>query len=491
LASHAGKNYRYKAKQLSVVLTTALVVSLSMQAQGSSSFSVGSSTLDFDKTSTEEQLDGQSGQPDFGEGISVSQYVDFLNVANLSGQQIDARVTFVSQYGVRSSDADGRLDKLDDATSTAGRNRWINTDIGWDINAQAEDRYAEFKIEFFKNLSSTPESVTLTNLKLSIYDIDKLQYVSISNFDRYYLASSGSILTVTQEGSLLRATSDATSTSTADPEGRLTVDFDSVSSFTYRLGVKKEQTDTSDSFSLDFGPGLSWAGLQGAAVDNPVTNPPQSQQTAPPSIGSYRGPVPISLSITCVPELKASTVSLMGDRLHTITSAQVEGLPIGLSDISRESLTMELPALSAGVYSVHFESSEGKVTHGNLLRVCAAQPAQSDSPAASPTKQVPFSVTKRFTNYQGDRGPLVPQDKIAIEKFIRANPGLKSVTCIGSTSGVPAISTDTALARNRAQNACRIVTSLVPGVRISIATSTGVGIGQFFRAVTITGQGAR
>ena len=103
----------------------------------------------------------------------------------------------------------------------------------------------------------------------------------------------------------------------------------------------------------------------------------------------------------------------------------------------------------------------------------------------------PFSVAKRFSNYRGDRGPVVARDRAAITAFIKANPGLTHVTCVGSTSGIPALETDPALAMARAKNACSVVESLVPGVKTRLVTSTGRGVGQFFRAVTLFGKGEK
>jgi hypothetical protein len=100
-----------------------------------------------------------------------------------------------------------------------------------------------------------------------------------------------------------------------------------------------------------------------------------------------------------------------------------------------------------------------------------------------------FYVTERFTNYMGDKGSVVSSDESAIAAFIAANPGITRVTCQGSTSGVPANSSDSALALSRAENACDIVEKLVPGVTVKYATSTGKGVGQFYRAVKIYAAG--
>lgn len=427
------------------------------------------------------QLDGD-GHPDIGEDITPTTYVDYLDVVTVNGQRIDARVTYLGHYGVEISSTPGLLDKLDDGSSTSGANRYIRTDARWNTAQVSEDRYAEFKIEFFKNLATTPVAVTLQNLSLSIYDIDNQQFVSLTGFDRYYLSDTGSIITPTVQGSFLKLQASNTNLSGNDSVtlGRASLEFDSISSFTYRLGVIKEDTDTTASFELDFGPGLAWTGgARGSAVVNPVN---ASSAPAP-----YTGPIPASLSVSCVPAGQASTAVLTGERLNTITSAEVDGKAVAVSEVTATSVKLALPALTAGTYSVIYNSSSGRLTHQDSLRVCAS----AGAPVTVNPGQTPFTVTKRFTGYRGDRGPVVARDLRAITAFIKANPGLTSVTCTGSTSGVPAKSTDQALATARATNACNIVKRLVPGVTTSISTITGQGVGQFHRAVIITGQGTR
>jgi hypothetical protein len=444
---------------------------------------VGTDAINYSRGLT--QLD-EDGDPDIGDNATPGTSVDYLKVATIGGQQIDARVTYVAtngHYGVSHSSTDGLLDRLDDADSDTGVNRFINTDVEWNTSAQDQDRYAEFKIEFFKDLASTPVPVTLTNLSLSIYDIDNRQFVSLSGADRFYLSSSDSIITASASGGLLRLQAANTNTSGNDSytRGRASLEFDSVSTITYRLGVLKEDSDSGASYSLDFGPGLPWTGgAQGAAQVNPVL----AQASAP---APYTGPIPTSLSVSCVPAGQASTALLTGERLNTITSAEVDGKAVAVSEVTATSVKLALPALTAGTYSVIYNSSSGRLTHQDSLRVCASAAA----PVTVSPGQTPFTITKRFTGYRGDRGPVVARDLRAITAFIKANPGLTSVTCTGSTSGIPAKSTDRALATARATNACNIVKRLVPGITTSISTITGKGVGQFHRAVIITGQGTR
>ena len=206
----------------------------------------------------------------------------------------------------------------------------------------------------------------------------------------------------------------------------------------------------------------------------------------------YTGPVPTSLSPNCAPADVASLATLSGERLNLITAAEVAGKKVEILRSSANSLGLSFPALSPGTYDVTYISDSGRLTHQASLRVCtsATLPGQviTGTPEVSGSK---FFVSKRFTNYRGDRGPVVARDLQAITTFIKANPGLKSVTCVGSTSGKPALASDPALAKARAENACRLVKSLVPGVTTRIVTNVGKGTGQFFRAVTIFGSGSK
>ena len=206
----------------------------------------------------------------------------------------------------------------------------------------------------------------------------------------------------------------------------------------------------------------------------------------------YTGPVPTSLSPNCAPADVASVATLSGERLNLITAAEVAGKKVEILRSSANSLGLSFPALSPGTYDVTYISDSGRLTHQASLRVCtsATLPGQviAGTPEVSGTK---FFVSKRFANYRGDRGPVVARDLQAITTFIKANPGLKSVTCVGSTSGKPALASDPALAKARAENACRLIKSLVPGVTTRTLTNVGKGTGQFFRAVTIFGSGSK
>jgi hypothetical protein len=113
------------------------------------------------------------------------------------------------------------------------------------------------------------------------------------------------------------------------------------------------------------------------------------------------------------------------------------------------------------------------------------------------SKTSSFYAAKRLTKYLGDRAGclgdragVVDKDELAIKRFLSGYQGVTRITCVGSTSGVPAMETDLALATNRANNACDIARKLYPEATVNIRTSTGKGIGQFYRSVSVFVAGA-
>lgn len=514
-----------------------------------------------------------SATDDIGEGIFPGDYVDYYGIATVGSDTVDARVTLVSENASMDADeVDGALDKLDDRTGTTANNTRIKVQADFNNTNGGEDYFVELRIDFYEDLATTPTEVELENVFLSIYDIDGLQFVEISDFDQYYLSSTGSILTADASTGILRLQADATETSSNDDSdvtiGRASFDFLATSSITLKLGTDSSAAPGNAFFDLDFGPGVSWTGnAQGPAVANPVAanklvsfianggsgvmpsqaastttalrsnalnrsgftfagwnteangtgtayadganfpfttntilyaqwtavtqpdNAEQEEETPPPAPVPYSGPVPVSLDISCLAASTTGTAKLTGERLNTITSATVDGKAITLTAVTSSSITLALPELAAGTYDITYVSSLGSITHQDSLRVCATSTPAPTETVVTEGETKPFYVAKRFSNYRGDRGPVVARDRAAITAFIKANPGLTHVTCVGSTSGIPALETDPALAMARAKNACSVVESLVPGVKTRLVTSTGRGVGQFFRAVTLFGKG--
>lgn len=514
-----------------------------------------------------------------GIDFEVNEFIDFRAVFVSGGTPIHATVKMVGQAGLEGTTGTlGQMDNLQNPQASLGHNNFLNSDI--DFATGAGDNFAKLEIDFYTGTPGYRTPVTLENLYASVYDIDSSQYVEFSDFSSYFLSSPTDI-DVSARGSVTTRFIDGENQSSGDPESyttnRVTVLFDSVSSFSYTIG--KDRTgltpNSSSAFyqldlSVGWNVGGAWSAVQAPAVISPLlaktvifdsnggissmsnqlagaatalssnnftlsdftfagwntaadgsgtsyadgaiysftadttlyaqwTAVAQAGATQPQAPTRYSGPLPERLDISCLAAGVAGTATLTGERLNMITGATVDGKAITLSAISATSVKLALPALAAGTYDVVYSSTNGSITHIASLTVCAASaPAPAEPVVPAPAEPVvtegatkPFSVVKRFSNYRGDRGPVVATDRAAITKFIMANPGLTHVTCVGSTSGRPAVTTDQALAMARAKNACSVVESLVPGVKTRLVTSTGRGVGQFFRAVTLFGKGEK
>jgi hypothetical protein len=440
---------------------------------------------------------GGSGLVDIGEDLAPGTSVDYLDLVTVGGQAIDARVTYLGHYGVDNGTA-GVLDKLDDATSS-GENRFLRTDIDWDSDEDAEDRYAEFKVEFFKDLATTPVAVTLEKLNLSIYDVDNFQTVSLTGADTYLLATETILSVIRVPGTeTLLVTSDDTSSSDSGgavissySQGRVSFGFNEVSAFTYKLGLPKSDLSGGSSFELDFGPGVAW-GIR--LKDAPRTLQFSEAPTSPPISTPYSGPVPVTLEPGVVNKETITKATLTGERLSGITRGLVDGKEVVVTRATDTKLDITLPALAPGTYSIIYYSASGQITHQDSLTVRETgvelgTGTGTETGTETDTGTTPvvsrFYHAKRFSNYQGDRSNIMSADERTIRSFLNKYQGITRITCLGSTSGVPAAPSDMRLATNRANNACDIARKLNPEAKITIRAITGRGIGQFHRSVSI------
>jgi len=64
-----------------------------------------------------------------------------------------------------------------------------------------------------------------------------------------------------------------------------------------------------------------------------------------------------------------STITLVGKRLHQITSASINGVKIEILVKSRGSLTLAKPGMSPGRHTVVFETKSGRLTLPNVVTV--------------------------------------------------------------------------------------------------------------------------
>ena len=481
----------------------------------------------------DQQLDGESavnqplfepGNLNIGDDLEINDYIDFYDVTTVTVDgnpvSVGARITFLSHYGSTGNDmADDQLDTLDgNASMDASENNYLlKSELDFDTSKTDGDSFVELNIAFYKDLSSAnfltmnpPSPITLEDVQLSMYDIDYLQFIGIEGDNyRVFLSEDSHVEVDNERTRFPYRTFTSPDEGTSDEEsftiGRATVLFSTVQQFNLMLGVTKEaflgaeDSEYAATYLLDFGPGLPWGDNDDAPIEfeeeeqqgpEEEEQPQGSNSTSTPTgpVVSYVAPVLSGMSTTCVsPNVTSQSVQLSGSLFSGVTSAQVAGTPVVISNLTAGSMTLALPSLPPGNYDLTLFLKNAGFVYEGALKVC------SSSVGNQVPGQIllPFKASKRFIAYRGDRGPVTTRDRVAITNFVRSNPGLTAVTCIGSTSGVPAKASDMALARARAQNACRVVKSLLPDVSIRIGTSVGKGVGQFFRAMTITGTGIK
>ena len=504
--------------------------------------------------------DGSAGD-DIGAEIVAGDYVDYYGFAVVGVRTLDARVTFVSENGLINDDGlDGQLDKLDDYTrSGETKNTRIRVDTDF-TETGVEDAFIELKIEFFEDLQTSPTSVVLENVYLSIYDIDLLQFVEISDFDRYYLNDTGSILTADPTSGILRIQSSDTSTSSDAGSditiGRASFDFDSTSSITLKLGQAGSAGPGAAAFDLDFGPGVTWTDRGTAVVNTLAANKivsfvvnggsgfmgSQAASTAtalrsntlsrsgfnfsgwntaadgsgtPYADGAsfpftssttlfaqwsgiivssavpYQGPIGLSTprSSLCV----GAEASVTGSRLSSISKIYIDNIEVPFTAVSDSKITFTAPDMKAGKYQIKYWVPVNSVnlTDSITIGACSQAPVTSapsepeETQVVDPAAPKRFYDAKRFSNYLGDRSGVISADERAITAFLGKYQAITRITCLGSTSGVPAAPSDMRLATNRAANACDIARELNPDAVMSIKAVTGRGIGKFYRSVTV------
>lgn len=474
------------AKSVSIASSAALgfgVIVSSAPAVSSSTVDVGQQRLEFNKAKFSTNLGTLITQTqgddsialNIGEDALLNSYVLYYDVIGTT----DALLTITGMQdldgAVQGTNAVEDIDEANDENAGDGDNRWINTDIRSRHNTG--DSWAEYTLEFFADVDASPRvPVTLTNFVMNTYDIDGSagsalrQYLEISDFSRYYLTSDTE-LTVSTVGNRTRFVSRQESSSLADAENRVKVEFDRASRVVFRLGQLTTQSGTPGaSYYLDFSSGPSWS--PAAAVVSPVIAAAQTPRSVP-----YEGP--LNLRNQSGTLCSGGEGVLTGERLSTITEIYVGDKKVAQELTADGRLKYSLKDIAPGTYQIRYWVPVNSLNLTDQIRVgtCSTAPVAT-APGA-------FEAKKLFANYRGDRGPVIARDRAAIAAFINQYKGITSVKCVGSTSGVPAKSTDPALATARAKNACDIVKTLVPNATFTLETSTGKGVGQRFRSVTI------
>ena len=180
-----------------------------------------------------------------------------------------------------------------------------------------------------------------------------------------------------------------------------------------------------------------------------------------------------------------STGKATGTKLDKVSEILIGGNRVDFELQPDGSIVFETPDVDPGRYAITYVIAPGNVRLGDVITLVENNNSATVSAGAS------YLRSKVFANYRGDSGVVLPADRAAISAFLSQYSNITHVTCVGSTSGVPAAPTDQALANSRAANACGVAKSLVPNATVREVGVTGRGIGQAFRSVTIYVRGLK
>ena len=338
-----------------------------------SSLNTGGTALDFDFFAHR------------GTFAEVGYSATYMDIIAGSEYQVDAKVTVLAIQNVDSAGCSSNtqfdppnnlLGRLDWRSSNPERNRWLALQLEDLCLNDQDEAFTELKFEFFIG----SQSVELEQVVLDITDIDDMQFVEVSNFDRYSL-SEDSILRARVVNGVTRIeeTQDldtSTSGTTEDFDfigsaltvGRAQFEFDSASEITVRAGATK---DGAAYFDFDFSSGGEWVDTRGTVeiltLENPVVEVEAVDLTAAP----YDGPVVFEVN----PQTVLSTggeIELIGTNLETVSRIQIDGVNLVLDKVEPGRIAATVPSgLTLGLKDVELTSDFGKLSISDLIRVVA------------------------------------------------------------------------------------------------------------------------
>lgn len=222
-----------------------------------------------------------SNAGDLGEDFEVNDTFTYENVTVIDGITVDAVVTVNQMVNIDRTDLD-RLPFLDESSDSRIGTYFSPTD--------EMEGFVEYTVDFYEdNEPGTP--MAISDLALTVKDIDELQYIAAENVDSFNLSSSPvTKLTPRRAGDVLfiEELNDISSES-QDEDHWAVLKFDSASTVTLRVGSKGG--------SAYFGVVFS----RGSNASEEFSSPPT--ETSADSVGA---PIPATPATTTAPKLAAT-----------------------------------------------------------------------------------------------------------------------------------------------------------------------------------------
>lgn len=424
---------------------------------------------------TEADFENNFGSPLFLDGA-----LDYQDVAVGSDTTLNALLTITEIYGLELDDNElnetfeqafvSRVDETSTSTS-----HWINTSLDYRSTDELspEDRFVEYTLTFYEKGDNSKSPVSVSNLELTLYDIDGLQFFSANGVKAGAKLARDTILTTSysDNGTFLAKETQNVSSASGD-ESRVSLAFKSANSFSFKIGITAEELQSGNAdFDFDFSGGPAWQVAVGPAASNGIKSVPT--WSAGPEIkvtpGSntinvgmtYSGPDssrPTSYKVSISPGGKTCIA------LGKTSSCDISGLAVGVP------YKVSVQAINAYGSSEVYEVPETYILGSN-----------------GPTSYV---AKKTIDKFPGDLANLRKGLKSKIKKFILNHPEIVSYTCTGYTAG-PVKKSDKVLAKNRASNVCAYIEKIKPSVSTAtIGKTPGLPWGAANRKVVIRGYSA-
>ena len=220
--------------------------------------------------------------------------------------------------------------------------------------------------------------------------------------------------------------------------------------------------------------GVAQVGYVAAAqIGNP--NPPAQQQVVAVL------PKPVIFFNRTVPVGTTGTVRLSGVNLTGLSSLKIGDQTVEIVSSGDGFVEVKLPVLATGTYRfVSSGTNDGGAWTGTQEAVLTVKAADVSPKPGSVT-----SVSLTVPSFAPGSSSLTSSMRAALSKSLAANPGIKAVSCVGSTSGPTILARDAALALRRAKAVCGYISSIVRNVVITNKAVTTVDPGAVARRVDV------
>ena len=200
-----------------------------------------------------------------------------------------------------------------------------------------------------------------------------------------------------------------------------------------------------------------------------------STQNVAPAPYFYLGPLITKLNPRVSPVAGGDQLTITGRKLAEVASVTLGGKPARIISKSESSVVVEIPANTVGMAKLVFTSTDGVITFVNAVDY-------QDAPAVF---SLPVQTTGKITGFKPDRAEVPALQNAVIRALLSGASPASTLICVGQSSSATVNRVALAVAKARAANVCAIAQKIVPGLKVEVRQTTGLGTGQVFRNVVL------